>query len=772
MLAARVLAPSVQEPEPAPASYLDPAELERDGRFTASTRRWVALGANVIPSKPGLKVPGIAGWGDRQSQDGLWLLRDWGLEPGSLHSPKSLKIPAERLLEWSFRYRGSNPLVFPATLGCMVVDVDDLELLPKVLEACGPTTYRTHSGRVGGGVHLWYLGTTLSKNAVVPHVDVKSTRGYALAPGALHPQTGLEYVPSPDLAAALESGRFNPPPIHSDWRARLQNCASGKVRPVRLDLLDLASNIRANGRKREIGKRLQQVGEGKEFAVDGERDGVLYACLAELAHWWPAADVDYIVALFEPSFAVMAKSQEPFKTPPDEAIRQKWGRVTAHRAEQLDATAQRAEDQRRVAWGLANQDRCDMGDPTDGPIVAHKDRAYYLRIGDQWAGPMSREQISAPDTIAAVRSMYAIDAADFAALLAGWGQPLREVVYSYVETQTSLQPRGRLVVSAAPRRPLTPAYSARFAAGIDALCGQWAPQVRHWLAGLTKQELPCRALVLSGPRGVGKSLVLAGLARLWEHGASQMKHVVGRQFNDELLNSPFAVADDDENPSEQGSALAGYLRQAVSDRSQKVEKKYQDVTRIDGCLRFAVATNDAMGLVQGAIGYKLNDESVSAFADRLLHVPVQASALGWWGTQADAERLVAGDEIARHVLWLAEQEEHQDPQERFWVGAANESLHILAILSSGLRGDILLHIAQGQCSGVSRCPNANYVIETATFVNQWQVERPRGLTLRTGALALKALCAAAPVPQPVSGTKKTCALSRMLVDWYAAQCGL
>ena len=750
------------------APYLDPAERERLGRFLASAAPWAALGCNVMPCAPGKKCPALAGWGDAPSTGGVWLARDWGLREGSLHSPESAKIPASVLQQWSLRHREANAWLFPGSMGCMVVDVDDLSLLEQTLEACGPTEYRTQSGRVGGGVHLWYTGTTTSRNAVVPGIDVKSSRGGVVSPGSLHPRTGHEYRGSDTMRDALE-GRttWAPPQIHSDWRARLQNLAKGLTHPTRIDLIALGDAIRSNAKKREIGKRIAMIGGGKVFAVDGEKEGVLYAVLAEIAHWWPAANTESMVGLFAPSAVLMDPSCD---IPIAEQIRVKWERLTYHRAEQLDAQAQRLEDQRRDAWALCGVESAEMSDPLTAKIVAHKGRAYYMRVGEHWAGPMCRDDFS-PDVLAALRAVYSIDAPDMGALLAGHGVLLREIAMSYTLSRTELQPLARLVVAIAPSRALEPVYSDVVAHGIDVLGGEHAEKLRHWIAGITRQDLPCRALVFSGSKGVGKSLFLAGLARLWPGGAARMRDVVGKRFNGALCESPFAVGDDDAGDSEQGQHLAGYLRAAVSDREQKVERKGQEIATVEGCMRFAVATNDAMELVRGALRVGLNDESFAAFADRLLHIPIGPDARGWWG-EHDTDLLVAGDEIAQHALWLAEQPQHQEAQERFWVSAADESLHVLAQLSAGMRGDILLRIAQGSCGGLETSPDGNHIVTPSLFVPAWDIGRPKGLSLRTGGLAIQALSAAVPVPQPVSGSRRCYAISAELVAWYAERCGV
>ena len=768
------------EPE-APPPYLDPDLVAKHGRFLSAARRWVEAGANVAPMRPGTKKPAIEGWGNRPGKHtGAWLVRDWGLDPagGPLHSKTSPKIPLDRLRDWARDYMQHGCLIFPATLDATVIDVDDMRVFDAVIEACGDTPYRTISGRAGGGVHLWYAGSTHSKNGIVPGVDVKSTGGYVIAPGSIHERTGHEYSASPALHDALERGALRFPELRADWRERLKRATAGVVRPTRLDLAQLVDTLRDRPKSREIAKRLRFVADGKEIADHGERDSVLYACLATLAEQWPHAEGDAIVSLFGPSLALWQQDDERegrVDTDWEGIALDKWERVAGEQDERHAELDERDIERRRTAWHLVDVDSDAAADPAQ-PIVVHKGKTYYMRIGHLWYGPITRDDIGA-DTMAALRALYTIDCQDFTALLAAHGKPVREIRYSYTIEHTVLK-RGVLIVRAAPVRDLTPAYSETVERGIDALCGGHAASFRHWVGGLLRQDKPCRALILSGDRGLGKSMLLDGLARLWFHGKAEMHHVVGRRFNDSVLETPYVVADDSTAPSEQGLSLAMYLRQAVSERTQKFEKKHLDIAKIDGSLRFAIGTNDAMELVQGAVSHKLNDASVAAFAERLLHIPLQAEGAGWWmrdmlpgETEAErTERLVSGDEIAKHALWLMQQPENMQPRGRFWLEAADESLHKLAVFSSGLRGDILLRLAT-EAPGVKH-DGARVLVQTRIFVEGWSIDRPRGLGLRSGGLALKALAQAVDVGAAPPSTTPTVAISLPLVRWYAERCGL
>lgn len=738
------------------------------GPFATIAAPWIALGANVLPIAPGGKSPAVAGWG-RSGE----LAEQHGLGRRSLHTAGDPQLPIEAYVRWVEQFGALNCAVLPGSLDAVVVDVDDPALLDAVLEACGPTDYRTISGREGGGVHLWYASACRSQNAIVGGVDLKSNGGYVLAPGSIHHRTGAPYTATPALAAALAAGQLELPAPRPGWRDALRGLGKGLVRPSRLDLAALAGQLQSNPATRETAKILRAIVDGKPFASPGERDVALYYACRAMATAWPRADVAAIQALVAPSAAVM-EAAHPVEIPISDAIETKWERLTRERQDEQADADERARDQRRQAWAWVGIDSDARVDRDGRAVCAYRGKTYYVRVGDHWAGPWTRDELT-PASLGPLGAIYGATWGDSSALLAEAGLRLADLRPSLSVRRTHLDAAGILHVATAPLRgELEPRRSEAAERAIAALGGEWAGHLGLWLAGLLRTDVPCRALVLSGPREVGKSLLINGLARLWPDGAAKMRDVLGRRFNASLAQSWLAVADDDTSDAEAGDALAAYLREGVSDRRQRLERKHHDVTTVDGCMRFAVATNDPVALVTGAVDWRLNDDALSAFGDRLLHVPVRPEARGWWGD--DAARLVEGDELACHVLWLHETlGAGLQPAERFWCPAADDELARLAVVSSGLRGDVLVRIAQGltgRCSWLRRGDGGVVLANASALLEAWH-ERPRGATTRSVGLALAALAGASRCEQPVySGGAKWRAIDLDLVLWYAEKVGV
>lgn len=287
-------------------------------RFITTAVPWIRIGANVLPILPGAKSPAVNDWG-----------RPTPAKPGpALHSKDSPKITLETYSAWANEFGDCNAAVFPATLDATVVDVDRLELLDAVLAVCGPTDYRTISGRAGGGVHLWYAGAGASRNAITPGVDIKSSGGYVLAPGSLHAKTGNDYTASPALAAALASGALQLPPMRPGWREALSKLGAMVTAPTRLNLAMLADKLQASVAMRTLAKILRLIANGEPFAQPGEREQAIYLAVRRMAEEWPHASEDSIVALFERSASLM-EAAAPVDISIEDQVRSKWQRFAA-----------------------------------------------------------------------------------------------------------------------------------------------------------------------------------------------------------------------------------------------------------------------------------------------------------------------------------------------------------------------------------------------------------------------------------------------------------
>ena len=720
--------------------WLD-ASIPVHGRFWSTASPWIGLGYNVVPIVPAAKSPIVSGWGrpkKRRDEQGWNPLHD---NPRSFAEPDSPRIPPELYGDWATRFRDCNAAILIGSCGSVIVDVDKVERLDDVLAVCGPTPFRVYSPREGGGVHLLYRGTSRNRVGITSGVDVRGSGGYALAVGSHHAKSGREYTATQELVDALAQGRLDLPPLHDAWIRGLERLGTATINPTRFDLRAFGERVSGKTGKQSVGKAIKLVADGRPYSDPGERDIVLYRVLVELAQEWPHADPDSIASLFVASGEAM-EAIAPCEIPVVEAVLQKWTRIASDREHRAEAADETTASRRRAAWSWVGVESDSTALVDDGPLVVHRGKTYYLRIGESFAGPFLRDGLTV-DVLGALASVYNLDPfEDVGALLGAHGRALADLRHSLAARATSYDPTpNALTVAAAPvRSELQPERSEDVERLVAELAGPYAPQLTLWLAGLLRTDLPCRALILSGAPGTGKSMILAGIGRLWPQGASKMRDVLGRRFNSEVTSSGLAVADDDTSSTETGTALAAYLREGVNDRTQRLERKGHDVQRVDGCMRYAVATNDAHALIRGAVSWELNDESLHAFGDRVLHIPVVGH---WTRAGVDPGELVEGDAIARHVLWLSSLAADHVPADRFWVGAGDVSLNKMACVSSGLRGDLLVRIAQEVRGGGSDWCRVDEVPGHATIdpsgLLGCMFPAPRGATLRTIAASLSGI---------------------------------
>ena len=98
----------------------------------------------------------------------------------------------ETLDKWRKRFAGDNVGIATEPSHLTVVDVDDPGLVDTMIRECGETPLVAATPR--GGTHLYYRhGGEMSRNGVVPGVDVKAAGGFIVAPPSTRPDTGQAY---------------------------------------------------------------------------------------------------------------------------------------------------------------------------------------------------------------------------------------------------------------------------------------------------------------------------------------------------------------------------------------------------------------------------------------------------------------------------------------------------------------------------------------------------------------------------------------------------
>jgi hypothetical protein len=141
--------------------------------------------------------------------DNAMQLRDSGLavmpidrlkKPVLMNFNKWSAIPSkDQFLNWTRKYPTHNIGILPRLSKLVIVDVDDIDLLPEAIRYFGDTPVKTRTSR---GVHLWYrVGRDCDEYPGTKHlqkthglaIDIIARSGYVVAPPSVH-ESGYVYL--------------------------------------------------------------------------------------------------------------------------------------------------------------------------------------------------------------------------------------------------------------------------------------------------------------------------------------------------------------------------------------------------------------------------------------------------------------------------------------------------------------------------------------------------------------------------------------------------
>lgn len=204
---------------------------------------------------------------------------------------------------------------------------------------------------------------------------------------------------------------------------------------------------------------------------------------------------------------------------------------------------------------------------------------------------------------------------------------------------------------AAIRVDLTPLFNPQIHEWLCIMAGNDADKFLDWLATFPLTDHPTCGLYLRSKGGTGKGMLAEGLARLWGTAPTMYANIVGTH-NDGIAVCPLVWADEEIPASAFGKTPSAVFRSMVGNSVFGLRRMYQPAATLHGCLRLLVTANNDNAL---KIHEDLSDEDYQAIVDRIGYINVPAAAgeyLESLGGRATTTAWVAGDGIARHVLYL------------------------------------------------------------------------------------------------------------------------
>ena len=437
----------------------------------------------------------------------------------------------------------------------------------------------------------------------------------------------------------------------------------------------------------ELRKAFKAVLKGESFAEHGSRDTTLTRMCGALAGWAPGVEPAELAKIFSTSLTVM-EQEHPDDLPPSmELTEDKIARAQASLAANAEEASEHATETAQVTNMTPASDPDDFeqaaanvgltGDELRQRLILRQDTSMWVwrqRLR-RWEGPINegatqwlatRELALVPGVNTFVRKKDGtVRAKTLSELAVDYAEVVSVSVADLkVDTPHYDIDKRRLTMPGAELRPLEPEYDAEVDAWLELLGNKRAGVLKDWIAGIRRHDRPNCVLFIPGDPGVGKSLLVRGLARIWDcDGATDIRMVMNN-FNDELRRCPLVVVE--EGKWNRFDDITTKLRRFVTDTTRSINKKHLQTMELSGHLRLMVTANN-FNLFAGD-QYVLTRADRDAIAQRFLEINPDPRAADFLNKLDPVERdgLAADNRIAKHALWLAENRKVTS-RGRFWV---------------------------------------------------------------------------------------------------------
>lgn len=428
----------------------------------------------------------------------------------------------------------------------------------------------------------------------------------------------------------------------------------------------------------EMGEVLHRIVKGEPYAEPGNRDNVLFQLCSDLARALPNASPESVTEHFAQSLQIcgtnlaqdMSKVRDKFERALEKIAAEDFAAEQAQVSERklrirqafahIDPTRESAYTEDELA-DMATACKCTREELRKRWIIQRGTLFYLLGPEAVYSAPYGeRDVFSAVLRDLAPADSAGVDLWSQAAsgemvrktlpqLMAEYGSVATDYVLDLRAQSASYDSAQRLFIEApCPLRPLIPAWDGDVAAWLEILTGPHHMNVLNWIAQVTNLDLTCAALMFTGKKDTGKSLLAMGLSRLWTLKGPVPLTSALDTFNDAVAKCPLIFADEQLPKDFRGYGRTSEIREFLSARARPFKKKYAPETNILGAIRLLVAANNDNIL---AINEHLSAFDIEAIGDRFYHVPVDPRAADFLSL-CDTASFINYDRIARHALWL------------------------------------------------------------------------------------------------------------------------
>lgn len=497
-------------------------------------------------------------------------------------------------------------------------------------------------------------------------------------------------------------------------------------------------------KKADLGIRLAKAMQGEAFAQSGERDSIMFAMCGAIVEDFPDCSPQSIAEAFALSLGRMALDSDG--APTAEQVADKIERCKRYRQEREQSRAAEKQGKREAHCVLAGHpepysaQEIEQYAKTLGVgietlehcwIIQHQSDYYVLSPGPTYQLAKRESLVNNAKTSLAPAPVRLWDddgaLVSHNTLLERNSIAVQNVVRSLVAQRPSVDiARSTLTLPTCPRRDLSPQYSDRVNEWLEILGGNDSRALKDWLALCLDLEQPLSALTLIGWGGGGKSLMAAGLARLWStEGATSIDDAMGA-FNDPLERCPLVFADEKLPRDFRGQVRTEDLRRFIQETKRQSNRKNRAQCPLIGAIRLVIAANNENLLdLRG----QLSMADVQAIGERFFHIEVTKEAkqyLDSVGRETIESEWLQGDELPCHVRWLAANER---PRWAGRFGVAHDSSGVANRIAvrTGIRASICEWLVRcleddarklrdGSKAGIA---NGSIVLHVSTLTESW-----------------------------------------------------
>ncbi len=529
----------------------------------------------------------------------------------------------------------------------------------------------------------------------------------------------------------------NPPEAAKVAVAPLLEKGVVKTLPLktRLEAFVKTLNTSNSAKSRKAATHITRLMNGKPLAPMGSRDDALWYTTSTLANHLPDATPDDLLPAFRLSIMAhqsepeppsmedayekliracegrmaMAKSSEESTSdePSFETLLKRAGRVSTYSDDELNALMDTAgvtntEDLRskwmlqkgKAFWILTLDSETKKGDYV---------RRHHFDVSTAMLPMLAPAQSAGVDMVMRTKNAYRWMVQS--EVMRRFGTVIDSSEYS-LDTRTTRLEDGQLKVAVAKQANIFPKYHPHVNEWLTYLGGAYSEKLLDWLSFFLCLSRPCAALYLHSLAGVGKSLLIYGLAKLWVYGQPIRAIQAFRNFNSEITQTPF-IAADETFPTANGRPMTEEFRDILQRRNHPVEFKGLEPVPATGAVRMVIAANNPAIIRPTA---QETHDAFIALDERIFAIKPDVAARKFLESLTEDQRYeMANYEIAEHVRWLYENRKAA-PQGRFMV-TGGDPIMTRMMVSTGLRTHIFHWVANWLSREAPKMHRAPVIVE-------------------------------------------------------------